>query len=125
MGMNTGTGSYRLYTSRSYGNRRRGLTGNQLKVLGIVAILIDNVGAVLIQGGILHAADRTLYQAMIATRSGHIWMIAGQACGYMGRLAFPIFAFLVAEADWLSYIPAIPWIRLNLTVQKALCFHIL
>ena len=27
--------------------------------------------------------------------------------------------------DWLSYIPAIPWIRLNLTVQKALCFHIL
>ena len=77
MGMNTGTGSYRLYTSRSYGNRRRGLTGNQLKVLGIVAILIDNVGAVLIQGGILHAADRTLYQAMIATRSGHIWMIAG------------------------------------------------
>ena len=97
MGMNTGTGSYRLYTSRSYGNRRRGLTGNQLKVLGIVAILIDNVGAVLIQGGILHAADRTLYQAMIATRSGHIWMIAGQACRYMGRLAFPIFAFLVAE----------------------------
>ncbi len=93
MGMNTGTGSYRLYTSRSYGNRRRGLTGNQLKVLGIVAILIDNVGAVLIQGGILHAADRTLYQAMIATRSGHIWMIAGQACRYMGRLAFPMCAW--------------------------------
>ena len=77
--MDTGTGSYRLYTSRSYGNRRRGLTGNQLKVLGIVAILIDNVGAVLIQGGILHAAARNMYQAVIENRSGHIWTIAGQA----------------------------------------------
>ena len=57
-----------------YGGRRQGLTGNQLKVLGIVAILIDNMGAVVIQGGILHAADRAVYQAVIATPSGHIWM---------------------------------------------------
>ena len=28
-----------------YGGRRQGLTGNQLKILGIVAILIDNIGA--------------------------------------------------------------------------------
>ena len=90
--MNTRTGSL-----SSYGSRRPGLTGNQLKVLGIVAILIDNMGAVVIQGGILHAADRAVYQAVIATPSGHIWMIAGQVCRYLGRLAFPIFAFLVAE----------------------------
>ena len=44
--MNTRTGSL-----SSYGSRRPGLTGNQLKVLGIVAILIDNMGAVVIQGG--------------------------------------------------------------------------
>lgn len=90
--MNTRTGSL-----RSYGSRRRGLTGNQLKVLGIVAILIDNMGAVVIQGGILHAADRALYETIIATQSGHVWMIAGQVCRYCGRLAFPIFAFMVAE----------------------------
>ena len=41
-----------------YGGRRQGLTGNQLKILGIVAILIDNIGAVVIQGGILHGTDR-------------------------------------------------------------------
>ncbi len=34
-----------------YGGRRQGLTGNQLKILGIVAILIDNIGAVVIQEG--------------------------------------------------------------------------
>ena len=33
-----------------YGGRRQGLTGNQLKILGIVAILIDNIGAVVIEG---------------------------------------------------------------------------
>lgn len=82
---------------RSYGERYRGLTGNQLKVIGIVAILIDNVGAVVIQGGILHAGERAAYQSIIATHSGQIWMIAGQVCRYCGRLAFPIFAFLVAE----------------------------
>lgn len=75
----------------------QGLTGNQLRVMGMVAVLIDNVGAVVIQGGILHAADRALCQSITATQSGHIWMIAGRACRYCGRLAFPIFAFLVAE----------------------------
>lgn len=86
-----------FYGGRPYGSRRGGLTGNQLKILGIVAILIDNVGAVIIQGGILHAADRPVYHAIVATQSGHLWMMAGQACRYIGRLAFPIFAFLVAE----------------------------
>ncbi|MCC8027069.1 MAG: conjugal transfer protein TraX [Clostridium sp.] len=83
----------------SYGSRTtaHGLTGNQLKLIGIVAILIDNIGAVVIQGGILHGANRAMYEAIIATPSGHIWMVAGQVCRYCGRLAFPIFAFLVAE----------------------------
>lgn len=83
----------------SYGSHRtaHGLTGNQLKLIGIVAVLIDNIGAVVIQGGILHGTNRAMYQAIIATPSGHMWMMAGQVCRYCGRLAFPIFAFLVAE----------------------------
>lgn len=82
---------------RSNGKRYRGLTGNQLKVIGMVAVFLDNVGAVVIQGGILHAGEQTLYQSAITTQSGHIWLLAGQVCRYCGRLAFPIFAFLVAE----------------------------
>lgn len=71
--------------------------GNQLKVLGIVTILIDSTGAVVIQRGIFYAADRAVYQAVTATPSGHIWMIAEQVCRYLGCLVFPIFAFLVVE----------------------------
>ena len=75
----------------------RGLTGNQLKILGIVAILIDNIGAVVIQGGILHGTDSALYHAVLLTPSGHYWVIAGQVCRYVGRLGFPILAYLTAE----------------------------
>ena len=39
-----------------YAGRRQGLTGNQLKILGIVAILIDNIGAVVIQGCLLYTS---------------------------------------------------------------------
>ena len=83
--------------SGAYGSPRRGLTGNQLKVLGIVAILIDNIGAVLIQGGILHGTDPALYQAFTATPEGNWWVMAGEVCRYCGRLGFPILAFLTAE----------------------------
>ena len=80
-----------------YAGRRQGLTGNQLKILGIVAILIDNIGAVVIQGGILHGTDSALYHAVVLTPSGHYWLIAGQVCRYVGRLGFPILAYLTAE----------------------------
>lgn len=58
---------------------------------------MDNIGAVIIQGGILHGADSALYHMIVLTPSGHYWVIAGQVCRYIGRLAFPIFAYLTAE----------------------------
>lgn len=90
--MNRRRGGSRFYRSRS-----QGLTGNQLKLLGIVAILIDNLGAVVIQGGILQGMGSAAVQGVMITSSGHIWVIAGEVCRYVGRLAFPIFAFLTAE----------------------------
>lgn len=87
----------RRRSRRLYSGHRRGLTGNQLKILGIVAVLIDNIGAVVIQGGILYGTDGALHQAVLITPSGHYWVIAGEVCRYIGRLAFPIFAYLTAE----------------------------
>ena len=50
----------------AYGSRSSGLTGNQLKLIGIAAVLIDNLGAVVIQGVILRGGSPELYQAAVA-----------------------------------------------------------
>lgn len=79
-----------------YKSRRSGLTGNQLKIIGIAAVLIDNIGAVVIQRYILMEAGTMGGQLLAAAGEGR-WLIAGQACRYVGRLGFPILAFLTVE----------------------------
>lgn len=74
-----------------------GLTGNQLKLIGVMAMLADHIGAVIIQSGILHARDPLMYSMIIATPEGHRWMLIGRVCRFAGRLAFPIFAYLLVE----------------------------
>ena len=86
----------RKHSMYIYGTRSSGLTGNQLKLIGIAAVLIDNLGAVVIQGVILQGGSPELYQTA-AAGDGHMWMIAGQVCRYVGRLGFPILGFLTAE----------------------------
>ena len=86
----------RKHSMYIYGTRSSGLTGNQLKLIGIAAVLIDNLGAVVIQGVILKGGSPELYQTA-AAGDGHMWMIAGQVCRYVGRLGFPILGFLTAE----------------------------
>ena len=86
----------RKHSMYIYGTRSSGLTGNQLKLIGIAAVLIDNLGAVVIQGVILRGGSPELYQTA-AAGDGHMWMIAGQVCRYVGRLGFPILGFLTAE----------------------------
>lgn len=47
----------RKHSMYIYGTRSSGLTGNQLKLIGIAAVLIDNLGAVVIQGVILRGGE--------------------------------------------------------------------
>ena len=49
----------RKHSMYIYGTRSSGLTGNQLKLIGIAAVLIDNLGAVVIQGVILQGGVRS------------------------------------------------------------------
>lgn len=87
--------SRRIYGGRGRGGR--GLTGNQLKSLGGLFLLMDHIGAVVIQGGILHGRDREAFLAAVSTELGQRLLLAAQILRYAGRLAFPIFAFLLTE----------------------------
>ena len=93
-------GSYRTSYGTSYrrrGRGRGGLTGNQLKTLGGLFLLLDHIGAVVIQGGILHGRDREAFLAAAATDLGQRLLALSRILRYCGRLAFPIFAFLLTE----------------------------
>ena len=58
---------------------------------------MDHIGAVVIQGGILHGRDREAFLAAVSTELGQRLLLAAQILRYAGRLAFPIFAFLLTE----------------------------
>lgn len=84
---------------RSLENKRRevSLTGNTLKIVAALSMLIDHVGLMLIRNGKLYGYDEALYQNAISLPEAKNWLILYRLCRMLGRIAFPIFAFLIVE----------------------------
>ncbi|MEY8357250.1 TraX family protein [Lachnospiraceae bacterium 54-53] len=74
---------------------REGITGNALKIIAIVTMFIDHIGVALIENGILEY--RNFLYAALNTPEGNFWSGADLALRTVGRLAFPIFCFLLTE----------------------------
>ncbi len=66
----------------------KGITGNALKMVAIVTMLLDHTGVVLVAGGIL--GNNVIPE-------GSPWPMAYVVMRTIGRLAFPIFCFLLTE----------------------------
>ncbi|MEG1010539.1 MAG: TraX family protein [Ruthenibacterium sp.] len=64
--------------------QRRGLTGTHLKIIAIVLMLIDHIGA-------------TVMQTLTMQTQSNALLFATTLMRYLGRLAFPIFCFLLVE----------------------------
>ncbi len=73
--------------ARSFRRGPSGLSGSQLKLLAVVLMTVDHVGLTLVEQGILGN--------MIGSESW--WWYVDLILRGVGRLAFPIFAFLLAE----------------------------
>lgn len=84
---------------RSLENKRReiSLTGNMLKIVAAISMLIDHIGVMLIQNGKLYGYDNALYQNAISLPEARDWLIIYRLCRIVGRIAFPVFAFLIVE----------------------------
>lgn len=77
--------------------KKIGFTGNMLKITAVVLMIIDHIGAALIENGILHAYDPQRVAEILDTDWGMRWYQLDTVLRTLGRPAFPIFCFLLAE----------------------------
>ena len=87
------TGLYALDTKKKGG----GVSADLLKLLALVSMTIDHYAAVVIYNGNLYGFVREYHQMAIATEKGMQLMRLYYIFRTIGRLAFPIFAFLLTE----------------------------
>lgn len=75
----------------------KGITGNTLKMIAVITMLTDHIGAALIEPTFLHASTQEELINLLKTQSGRQWYTIDMALRTIGRLAFPIFCFLLIE----------------------------
>lgn len=73
------------------------LSSNALKMIAIITMLIDHTAVVLIENHILNGPFHFDFQAIYASDSLTMWWNIDMAMRFIGRLAFPIFCFLIVE----------------------------
>lgn len=78
----------------------KGITGSTLKIIAIVTMLIDHIGAALLEPMLMNAASAAgmttwSYETLFAKCPS--FMIPYSIMRLIGRIAFPIFCFLLVE----------------------------
>lgn len=77
-----------------------GFTGTSLKMIAIVTMLIDHIGAVLLEGGLLPQISSSVFGGNdfnFLPADYQFWVTIDGILRFTGRLAFPIFCFLLVE----------------------------
>ena len=91
--MHNMTGLYAVDTKKKGG----GVSADLLKLLALVSMTIDHYAAVVIYNGQLYGFVQEYHEMAIATEKGMQLMRLYHIFRTIGRLAFPIFAFLLTE----------------------------
>ncbi len=91
-------------------NEKKGITGSTLKIIAIISMFIDHFGAAIVefyQYRILTPYDAEYCKALICSKAPWLWMdwmgdpkkvqSLDMTLRSIGRLAFPIFCFLLVE----------------------------
>lgn len=76
---------------------RKGFTGYTLKLIAIVTMFIDHIGAVVIENGILRNPNIDLTTTIMGITQVRFWGYIDFALRTVGRLSFPIFCFLLVQ----------------------------
>ena len=72
--------------------QQKGLTGSTLKIIAMVTMLIDHIGASILERGVMpKVADGSVMDAGVeAMKVYNRWKVVDMACRGIGRIAFPI-----------------------------------
>lgn len=93
------------------------LSGNALKLIAAIAMLIDHIGAVLLENRILDGASPFDLAAVQASAQLNLWWQIDTVLRGIGRVAFPIYCFLLVEGFLHTRNVKKYWLRL-----LAFCF---
>ena len=77
--------------------RKMGLSHNALTIIAMVTMFLDHAALTLIQNGKLYGYDAVLYSNAITLPEANTWVILYKVLRMIGRISFPIFAFLIVE----------------------------
>lgn len=90
--------------------KRKGLSGSALKLIAMGSMFIDHIGASVVERGVLPAVVRNSVATadVSALEAYERWHALDAVMRAVGRLAFPIFCFLLIEGflhtrDWKKY----------------------
>ena len=80
-------------------NKRRlsGFSGNQLKMIACFLMLCDDIGFMLIENGMLYGQNPDYWILAINSPQGARLYLLARILRLIGRLAFPLFAYLLVE----------------------------
>lgn len=76
------------------GNGRKGITGSTLKWIAIITMLIDHIGAIVMTRQVLYSWSAA---GMYGEKETQILYYVMKLTRQIGRIAFPIFCFLLVE----------------------------
>ena len=86
-------------------NTKTGITGSTLKIIAMVCMLIDHIGAVILERYLYaNGLSYKTMQMMVEGGFGNLQkvVIADLILRLIGRLAFPIFCFLLVEGFYYT-----------------------
>lgn len=69
------------------------LTGSALKIIAVIAMILDHFGQIILKNGIILNAPYSTF----SDRQFELLLQAADLCHIIGRIAFPIFCFLLVE----------------------------
>ena len=99
--------------------QQKGLTGSTLKIIAMVTMLIDHIGASILERGVMpKVADGSVMDAGVeAMKVYNRWKVVDMACRGIGRIAFPlfvsgrIFAYRQLEKIFQQTVSVQPYLR--------------